>query len=225
MKLVHVIAFVAFCCTVSTAKAETLLIEFGTRITSKQIEIPEKYADLNATFDRIPEHGDFNVRVILPSFEKYAEGTHTVELNVGNALNYGDGAKQPPKVKIPGAAVTLETKIFGALEGVRTRVRGEDGKSIGSAILPDETLLADSGTITIVDGKVTAFKFGWTEADNPGLASMTKFLVERRKFPVGMASLEIDVEAFSSPAVYGDIAFVVGLNPEVTIKLDDAKAE
>ncbi|MEM9585959.1 MAG: hypothetical protein AAGA03_01655 [Planctomycetota bacterium] len=212
--------------TTSFANAETLLIEFGTRITSKQIDIPEKYQDLNATFDSIPEHGDFDVRVIVPNFESYAKGTHTVPLNVGNRLNYGAGAEAPAKIKTPGLAVTLETKIFGALEGVSTRVRAMGSQqTIGKVILPDETQLADYGTVTIVDGQVTAFTYGWTQAENPGLASITRFLVERRKFPVGMGSLTIDVNAFSAPAKFGDLAFVIGLNPEVRIALTDASRD
>ncbi|MEM7387144.1 MAG: hypothetical protein AAF514_19570, partial [Verrucomicrobiota bacterium] len=78
--------------------ADTLLLELNAVVTSKQIDIPEKYDDLNKTFDSIPGNGDFTLRVIVPGFEKYSEGSHTVSLNLGNDLNYGKGRDTSPKI-------------------------------------------------------------------------------------------------------------------------------
>ncbi|MEM7782167.1 MAG: hypothetical protein AAF939_21965 [Planctomycetota bacterium] len=210
----------------SVVTADTLLIEIDDRITSNDIDIPEKYADLNATFDSKAEHGDFSMKIILPNFEKYASGKHEVSFNVGNPLNYGPNVDDPKNIVTPGLSVKLETTIFGALEAERERVmQAGSRRPVGMVWNPDETQLADYGTITIEDGVVTGLTYGWVEKDNPGLNSMTRFLVQKKKFPVGMAALKIDVKTFSKPKKFGDLALVAGLNPDVKIEMSDAKME
>ncbi|MBG85672.1 MAG: hypothetical protein CMO80_02075 [Verrucomicrobiales bacterium] len=204
---------------VSRLQADTLLLEVNANVRSKQIDIPEKYSDLNESFDKIPGNGDFRLRVIVPNFEKYAKGTHTIELNVGNSLNYGRNRDKKDKIKTPGLAVSLFSKMLGNLEGVSTRVPG------GRVVLPDETQLADIGTITIKDGAVTGFKYGWVKEGNPGTESINRYLVGRKKFPVRITSITVDSESFSPPKKYGDLLLVSSLETDVKITMKDAKAD
>ena len=86
-------------------------------------------------------------------------------------------------------------------------------------MLPDESRIADYGTVTVSDGAVTDFTYGWVEPDNPGLVSMNAVLVGRRGMPVGMVALTVDASAFTEPARFGDIVLVTGLAPVVRVDM------
>ncbi|MEM9703169.1 MAG: hypothetical protein AAF907_12070 [Planctomycetota bacterium] len=210
---------VAVSCAVAAdaVRAETLLLQIQARITSKEVEIPEQFADLNAVFDKLPGNGDVQALLLLPHFEQYADGEHTIKLNVGNPLNYGVGSDAEPKINTPGLSMILESKLLGHLEGVRTGVPGA-----GKVIVPDETQLADYGTLTVKDGKVTKFSYGWVKADNPGMMSINKYITGRRGFPVKVESLTIECDAFSTPQKTGEVSMVVAFEPDVAIKMKPA---
>ena len=200
--------------------AETLVLEFDTRVTSAEINVPEEFADLNESFGSNP--GEFAIRLILPEFERYATGTHQIPLNVGNGLNWGPNADQDPVIQTAGLALTLDSRLLGMLEGVRTRVQTENaaGEPVSQAVLlPDESQIADYGSVSISDGRVTGFSYGWIEPDNPGLVSMNNVLVGRRDLPVGMVALTVEVSAFSEPARFGDVVLVKGLAPSVQVDM------
>ena len=132
--------------------AETLVLEFDTRVTAAEINVPEEFADLNESFGSNPASGEFTIRLILPQFERYATGTHEIPLNVGNGLNWGPNANQDPVIQTTGLALTLESRLFGMLEGVRTRVQTENsaGEPVSQAVLlPDESQIADYGTVSV----------------------------------------------------------------------------
>ncbi|MEM1423835.1 MAG: hypothetical protein AAGH64_07505 [Planctomycetota bacterium] len=204
--------------TSANSGAETLIIEIDSTITAEQIAIPEPYQDLYEAFGSNPSNGDFTLRIIIPEFERYQEGEHTVLLNVGNDVNYGDGRNAEPKINTPGLHVLLDTNVFGPLEGVWTRV-----PDVGWVIQPDETQVADVGEVTIVDGVVTELRYGWTEPDNAGIGSVNRYLTGRRGFPINIESLTIDEDTFSPVFRVGDVALVQGKSPEVSVKVVGAK--
>lgn len=202
--------------------AETLVLEFDTRATPAEINVPEEFSDVNESFAATPGSGEFTIRLILSDFERYATGTHEIPLNIGNGLNWGPNADQSPVIQTAGLTLTLESRLLGMLEGVRTRVQAENsaGETFGGAVLlPDESQIADYGSVTISDGAVTGFTYGWVEADNPGLVSMNNVLVGRQDLPVGMLALTVDVSAFTEPARFGDIVLVKGLAPAVRVDM------
>ena len=206
----------------ANAGAETLVLEVDTRANPAEINIPEEFADVNESFAATPGSGEFTIRLILPEFERYATGTHEIPLNVGNGLNWGPNADQDPDIQTAGLSLTLESRLLGMLEGVRTRVQAENsaGETVGGAVLlPDESQIADYGTITVSDGMITSFTYGWVEPDNPGLVSMNDVLVGRRDMPVGMVALTVDVSAFTEPARVGDVVLVTGLAPVVRVDM------
>ncbi|MEM1080526.1 MAG: hypothetical protein AAGH65_02990 [Pseudomonadota bacterium] len=208
--------------TMNVSHADTLLLEFDTRLSSAAINIPEQYADLNERFDENPTNGEFTVRLLLTDFDRFEQGTHEIPLNVGNALNWGRNRDQAPVIQTEGLFLTLDSRVFGPLEGVRTRAdaRTAAGDRVRAAVLvPDESQIADYGTLTVVDGMVTGFRYGWVEADNPGITSINDFLVDNRGFPVVMTSLTIEVSAFSAPVQIGDLTLVQGLSPEVSVDM------
>lgn len=202
----------------SHVSAETLVLEFET--ASAQLNVPDEFAALQETFASDPSSGEMSVRLLLPEFERYATGTHEIPLNVGNGLNWGPNADQNPVIQTPGLTLTLESGLLGGLEGVRSRVEAENsaGESVRQAVLfPDESQIADYGSVSIRDGRITGFSYGWTEPDNIGLVSMNNVLVGRRDFPVGMVALTVEVSAFSEPTEFGDIVLVKGLAPAIQI--------
>ncbi|MEM9662428.1 MAG: hypothetical protein AAF937_08985 [Planctomycetota bacterium] len=195
--------------------AQTLLIDISGRITSADLDMPEQYADLNATFDSIPTNGDFRLHIYVPDFDKYASGTHKVQLNLGNSLNYGPTKDAPPKIVTPGLSVFFESTLLGALEGIPTRVADK-----GWTFLPDETQLADVGEITITDGQVTDVTFGWVGEDNAGLDSINSYIADRRGFPIKVSSIQIDADAFSTIVRIGDIAFTRAVKPAAAVDVE-----
>ncbi|MEM9305493.1 MAG: hypothetical protein AAGE01_25515 [Pseudomonadota bacterium] len=210
---------------IPTARAATLLLEFDTRLSSADIRFPEAYSDLSAKFDENPTNGEFTVRLFLPDFERFASGTHEIPLNVGNALNWGPDRDRPPEVQTEGLALTLESRLLGPLEGIRSRVDGEDaeGKQVRAGVLlPDETQIADYGTLTVRDGQVVGFSYGWVKSDNPGIVSTNRFLVEKRGFPVAISALKIDVSVFGDPQEIGDLVLVKGVSPTVEVLMSPA---
>lgn len=208
--------------------AETLVLEFDTRTNPAEINIPEEFADVTESFGATAGSGEFTIRLILANFERYATGTHEIPLNIGNGLNWGPDADQSPVIQTVGLTLTLESRLLGMLEGVRTRVQAENaaGETVGQAVLlPDESQIADYGSVSISDGAVTGFTYGWIEPENPGLVSMNNVLVGRRDMPVGMVALTVDVSAFTEPARFGDIALVKGLAPIVRVDMGPVELE
>ncbi|MEM8836281.1 MAG: hypothetical protein AAGD00_10720 [Planctomycetota bacterium] len=203
----------------SVGLSETLMLEIDARITSEQISFPEQFADLSETFGSTPSNGDFTLRIFVPDFERYAEGEHKVQLNVGNPVNYGPDRDQPATINTPGLCVLLDTQVFGPLEGEWTRV-----PDVGWVIQPDETQVADIGEITIVDGQVTQLRYGWTDPDNAGTASVNRYLTQRKGFPINIASITIDEDSFSPAFRVGELAFVQGKSPDVAVVVEAADA-
>lgn len=206
----------------TNTKAETLVLEINTGNTPFQRNILGNYPELEDRLNSGPRQGELNIRVYLPEFERYASGSHEVSLNVGNGLNWGPDRDENPDISIPGLAMTMVSPTLGALEGVRTFVEGTNtaGENVRTAVLlPDESQIADYGIISIDDGIVTGFRYGWVEPDNPGLTSMTAFYMERREFPIGMTRLTIEVSAFSEPQRYGDLVTVTGFAPDIQIDM------
>lgn len=199
----------------NTATSQTLLIDINGRMTSADLGIPDRFADLNTTFDSIPTNGDYTLQIYVPNFGAYSRGTHTIPFNLGNSLNYGPDKDAPAKISTPGLSVLFHSTLLGTLEGVATRVEGK-----GWTFLPDETQLADVGEITITDGQVTGVVFGWLGQDNPGLASINGYIADRRGFPVKINSIKIHAESFSTVVEIGDIALVRALAPEAAVDVD-----
>lgn len=218
------------CCGVlaltTELNAATLVLEFDTRGAPAELDIPEAFADLRERFRSNPASGEFTVRIILPNFERYASGTHEIPMNIGNGLNWGPNRDDDPDIRTAGLSMTLESPTLGMLEGVRTRVQAENaaGEPVaGAVLLPDESQLGDYGSISISDGNVTGFSYGWTEPDNPGLVSMTDYLTGRRGLPIGMLALTIEVTAFSAPAKFGDVVLVTGMDPAIRVAMGPAE--
>ncbi len=205
-----------------SSHADTLVLEIETGNTPFQRNVPDQYSELRERLDAAPGQGEMSIRIFVPGFEQYATGDHEVSLNVGNGLNWGPDADETPTIAIPGLAMTMESPTLGQLEGIRSfaRVSNAAGEEIrGAVLLPDESQIADYGVISISDGVVTGFSYGWVEADNPGLTSMTAFYKERREFPIGMTRLTIDVSAFSEPVQIGELVLVSGFAPTIQIDM------
>jgi len=138
------LAFAIAAASVS-ANASTLVFDFsGTANISfdPAYHSTEASTILNWTVDTHPEWQTISGLVVLPSFESYLSGTHTIALNSNN-LN-----------------LSLYNGFVGNLEG---------STALGP-LIPDSTQIGDSGYLTINNGSVVAF--GWeVGSTNPLVAS------------------------------------------------------
>ncbi|MEM6638990.1 MAG: hypothetical protein AAF610_03725 [Pseudomonadota bacterium] len=206
--------------------ADTLLVEFDTLESPADIRFPDDFSDYEQFFGKGSRNSEFSVRLVLPNFEAYQKGEHTIPLNLGNGLNWGPSADKEPKISTPGLSLTLESRAFGALEGERIMVRTKNAKGrtiTGPIFLPDETQLGDEGELVVRDGKIVSFAYRWVKAGNPGLVSMNDYLVKRRRFPIKMDRLEVEASAFSEPFQVGDLILVKGLKPRIMLQMVSAK--
>lgn len=124
-----------------SVNASTLVFDFsGTAdITfDASYHSPEVASAYDAFVNFIPQFKTFSGLVVLPSFEDYLTGTHTIALNTN------------------GLHVSLSSGFLGTLEGTA---------AMGS-VIPDETQEGDSGFLVLSEGQVAGFEWH-IGANNP----------------------------------------------------------
>ncbi len=162
---------VAIAATSVSVNASTLVFDFsGTAdITfDASYYTPEAASVYGAFLSLVPQSGSFSGLVVLPSFENYLTGTHTIALNTG------------------GLNVSLSNGLVGALEG--TPVVG--------GVVPDATQVGDSGFLYLSEGHVAGFEWN-IGAGNPLVSSFNAGLPSALPTRLGGVKVETGEATFS----------------------------
>lgn len=162
---------VAIASTSVSVNASTLVFDFsGTAdITfDPAYHTPEIASAYNAFVNFVPQLKSISGLVVLPSFENYLSGTHTVALNT-NDLH-----------------LSLSSGLLGSLEGTT---------AFGS-LVPDNTQAGDAGFLTISNGMVMGF--GWhAGANNPIVTSFNAGLASNFPSKLGSVDVSAIGTTFS----------------------------
>jgi|GEM_PF-6721898 len=125
---------VAIAAASASVNASTLVFDFsGTaNITfDASSYTPETASVYGAFLSLVPQSNSFSGLVVLPSFENYLTGTHTIALN-SNGLH-----------------MSLSNGFLGTLEGT----------SVGGGVIPDDSQEGDSGFLVLSEGQVAGFEW------------------------------------------------------------------
>ncbi|MEF7613151.1 PEP-CTERM sorting domain-containing protein [Aquincola sp. MAHUQ-54] len=147
------------------ANASSLVFNFSGAVNS--ISIPDAYADLYDIWYESADFDDFYGTVILDNYENYLTGTHTINIAASNS---------PLKLSLVSGLLT-------GIEGTRDRSTG--------TFTPDNSQLGTTGSLTLVDGKVTNFNWSAVGIDSPALASFNDRTLG--SFPVKISSISVNV--------------------------------
>jgi hypothetical protein len=154
------------------ANASSLTFSFSGVVNN--LSIPDAYADLYDTWTENADFDDFYGTVILDGYENYLTGTHTISIAASNS---------PLKLSLVSGLLT-------GIEGTRDRTTG--------TFTPDNSQLGTSGSLTLVNGKVTNFSWSAVGIDSPALATFNSRTLGA--FPVKISSISVNVGSVG-PAV------------------------
>jgi hypothetical protein len=162
---------VAIAAASASANASTLVFDFsGTaNITfDASSHTPEVASAYNAFINFVPQLKSFSGLVVLPSFEDYQSGTHTIALNSHN-LN-----------------MSLTNGMLGTLEGTA---------ALGG-VIPDNTQDGDWGFLTLSEGQVAGFQWH-AETGNPIVTNFNASLPSGLPTRLGSVHVSTEGTTFS----------------------------
>ncbi len=177
-----------------SVNASTLVFDFsGTAdITfDASYHTPEVASAYNAFIDFVPQFKTFSGMVVLPGFENYLTGTHTIGLNMSD-LN-----------------MSLTSGFLGTLEGTTLS---------GGNVIPDNTQLGDMGTLMISEGEVISFNWQ-IGPGNPLVNSFNAGLPSGLPTRLGYANVSVVTDSTSFSYHIGDVYFssARGGNADITM--------
>lgn len=162
---------VAIAATSVSVNASTLVFDFSGTATvtfDPAHHTPEVASILSAAVDSVPQWKTISGLIVLPSFENYTSGTHTIALNSNN-LN-----------------LSLASGLIGNMEG----------STVFGPLIPDSTQTGDAGFLTISNGMVMAF--GWAAGpSNPIVTSFNAGLPANLPTRLGSVEVSLLGTSFS----------------------------
>lgn len=169
------------------ANASSLVFNFSGEVNS--ISIPEAYADLYDIWYEDDDFNNFYGTIIVDNYENYLTGTHVLNIASSNS-----------ELKL-----SLVSGLLTGIEGTRDRTTG--------TYTPDNSQVGTSGSLTIVDGRVTSFVWNATGVDSAALSAFNTRTLG--SFPVKIYSIDISLTG-SGPNVALDDGGVFSQNVRAT---------
>lgn len=204
----------------AAATADTLMISYS---GTADVAIPEPYTDLYSHLDD-PTFTMFNGEIIVPDFQMYQEGTHTLDSFAGD---FQLSLFTPIFRGLEGESVrvTVENPDFDAAGALCESTRGclADGTPAGRGTPSEDIVLewnwptmeiresgvytfnptnaqfGDWATLTITDGEVMDFSWGTVGTDSNALGGFNDRTFAG--FPIEVGSIEV---GFSGTTPYQD---------------------
>lgn len=218
------------------AHASTMVFDFGGSVDlsfddSHSEQIVSDYSDL---FQSEADFSSFYGTIILPDYEQYSVGTHTIDLNSeGLELSIVSGLLG----EIEGSRTNVTAPNSDYVEGVENCARNRanwtnggcdfdgDGTfetemnnnpetiTVARTWRPSDTQHGDSGSLTLVDGKITSFDWNAGYANEGIIGTYNDRLFGRQGWQTELGSISISVEGataqYSPGSVYNEAGDII----------------
>lgn len=191
MKLLNSIGLAAAIGLTSlSATASTLVYDFSGTLSvtfDPAYHSQEVIDQYSAEFTEAARYKTFSGQLVLPSFENYLTGSHDININTN------------------GLQLSLISGLFGGLEGTKVNVLKPGPKPIiGTTYVPDSTQAGDSGTLSIVNGKVAGFSW-FAGAASSIVTSYNSHVAEYFGWPTRLGEISVSLVG-STPSLHiGDV--------------------
>lgn len=165
-----------------SANAATLVFDFSGTLSvafDPAQNTPAVISEYTAEFNALPKYKTFSGQLVLPSFENYLSGVHTIGFNTA------------------GLQLSLVSGLFGGLEGTKANVP--------SRFKPDSTQ-EGTGFLTIANGTVAGLSWA-ADASNPLVERYNSRVPEQFGWPTRLGDISVSLSGSSTSYSIGDVYF------------------